>query len=80
MTDVQRVVLRSGGNEWAGRILRLEGGGLLAVALDGAPGLPSLEVGLEVAAEMHDGGRFRLAVLEALPGAGEYRLRLVARG
>ena len=67
-----------------GQIAALEGGGgFMRVRLDGAD---ALDAGQEFELEMHDGARFLVVVIEALPGENappdgqEYRMKLLGQG
>ncbi|MFC4456210.1 hypothetical protein [Deinococcus sonorensis] len=80
--DPNRFSAEFGGSPLSGRITALEGnGGYMRVQFN-ASGPAEIAVGEEGVLELHDGARFRVAVVEALPDqeSGSYRVKLVGRG
>lgn len=78
-SDFNSVVAHFGASAVPGRILALEGGrGMMRVSLPGSG--PEMTGGMECTLEMHDGARFRVAVIERLDtGGNEFRLKLLGR-
>ncbi|GAA5533011.1 hypothetical protein [Deinococcus aluminii] len=81
MREFNSIVAHFGNAAIPGRIEALEGGrGFMRVALDpGEDALPVQE-GSECILEMHDGARFRFAVVERLDGhTHAFRMKLLGR-
>ncbi len=86
MIDPNSVTAHFGQASFPGRLTRLEGGGgYMRVRLDWKTAPFEPVSGAEGELEMHDGGRFRVRIVEPLSlepegGSGEVRMKLTGRG
>ena len=85
MTNFNSVVAHFDSEALHGRIEALEGGrGFMRVFLDWSQASFTPTPDMECVLEMHDGGRFRMAITERLAAApdgqsGELRMKLLGR-